>query len=228
MRLWAGIVAVLALVGCSGGSGELPRQVPSAPVSETGNAEVTDAGTVPGTSIHCGYERWAVKTGSDPAASSVNLTPQATTVAQLDAEPQPAPIVTGQKRRYPPQVKRLPAEMVTVTVHATLRSYAIEQDNDLHLVIQDGRATMIAEIPNPLCVRGGPFLAGIEAARQTFIAKTGYNPTPPPPGRYNPSFRTTNLPVTITGVVFYDFIHGQTGVAPNGIEIHPVTALAFG
>ena len=31
-------------------------------------------------------------------------------------------------------------------------------------------------------------------------------------------------PVTIivTGVGFFDFLHGQTGAAPNGIELHPV------
>jgi len=26
----------------------------------------------------------------------------------------------------------------------------------------------------------------------------------------------------VTGVGFWDEIHGQTGVAPNGIELHPV------
>jgi hypothetical protein len=31
---------------------------------------------------------------------------------------------------------------------------------------------------------------------------------------------------TVTGVGFFDFNHGQTGVAPNAIELHPV--LGFG
>jgi hypothetical protein len=26
----------------------------------------------------------------------------------------------------------------------------------------------------------------------------------------------------VTGVAFFDFFHGQTGVAPNAIELHPV------
>jgi hypothetical protein len=26
----------------------------------------------------------------------------------------------------------------------------------------------------------------------------------------------------VTGVAFFDFDHGQTGVAPNAIELHPV------
>jgi len=28
----------------------------------------------------------------------------------------------------------------------------------------------------------------------------------------------------VTGVAFFDFKHGQTGVAPNAIELHPVLA----
>jgi hypothetical protein len=26
----------------------------------------------------------------------------------------------------------------------------------------------------------------------------------------------------VTGVAFFDFNHGQTGVAPNAIELHPI------
>jgi hypothetical protein len=31
----------------------------------------------------------------------------------------------------------------------------------------------------------------------------------------------------VTGVGFFDRIHGQTGVAPNGIELHPVLDIQF-
>ncbi len=31
-----------------------------------------------------------------------------------------------------------------------------------------------------------------------------------------------NVYVTVQGVAFFDLIHGQTGVAPNGIELHPI------
>lgn len=30
----------------------------------------------------------------------------------------------------------------------------------------------------------------------------------------------------MTGVGFFDVIHGQTGVAPNGIELHPVVSFS--
>jgi hypothetical protein len=33
--------------------------------------------------------------------------------------------------------------------------------------------------------------------------------------------------VQIKGVGFFDFIHGQTGVAPNGVELHPILDITF-
>jgi Peptidase family S58 len=33
--------------------------------------------------------------------------------------------------------------------------------------------------------------------------------------------------VDVTGVGFFDFAHGQTGLAPNCIELHPVLAFDF-
>jgi hypothetical protein len=36
-----------------------------------------------------------------------------------------------------------------------------------------------------------------------------------------------NVPVSVTGVAFFDTLHGQEGVAKNGIELHPLLAIAF-
>jgi hypothetical protein len=32
----------------------------------------------------------------------------------------------------------------------------------------------------------------------------------------------------LTGIGFFDFNHGQLGVAPNAIELHPVINIVFG
>jgi hypothetical protein len=32
----------------------------------------------------------------------------------------------------------------------------------------------------------------------------------------------------VRGVGFFDRIHGQTGIAPNGIELHPILGICFG
>src|SRR5207244_927391 len=41
------------------------------------------------------------------------------------------------------------------------------------------------------------------------------------------TFQTANVPVQLTGVGMFDFLHGQTGVAPNGIELHPIINIIF-
>src|SRR5437879_12232484 len=77
---------------------------------------------------------------------------------------------------------------------------------------------MILEIPPPACVADtSPFKNAITATRAKFDA--AYTAST--------SFKTANVPVTVTGVGFFDFIHGQTGVAPNGIELHPLLDISF-
>src|SRR5262245_59120950 len=77
---------------------------------------------------------------------------------------------------------------------------------------------MIVEIPSPTCVgAGSPFFAGIQNARSEFDAR--FHATT--------SFQTANIPVQVKGVGMFDFLHGQTGVAPNGIELHPVLDIVF-
>jgi hypothetical protein len=105
-------------------------------------------------------------------------------------------------------------------LHATLTKYnKLEADSDHHLVLSgDSGHTMIAEIPDPACVGStSPLLTSIQKARDEFGAER--IPTPRP--------QTADTPVTITGVGFFDFLHGQTGVAPNNIELHAVLDVQF-
>src|SRR5216683_924418 len=160
----------------------------------------------------CGVERWSVKTGTDADAGMVNLNaPMNTAIANMRAFPTPNPI--------PANNRVSPAETTLWVINATLTLFKLESDSDYHLVIQDASGnTMITEIPSPSCVgAGSPFLPGITNARAEFD------------GRFNatPSFQTANIPVKITGVGMFDFLHGQTGVAPNGIELHAVLDIVF-
>jgi len=41
------------------------------------------------------------------------------------------------------------------------------------------------------------------------------------------SFQSASVPVWMKGVGFFDFLHGQNGVAPNGIELHPILDMNF-
>lgn len=187
-----------------------PSPSPSATVSVSPSPSVS--WTWPPTTA-CGVERWPVKTGTDSGVSQVNLSAVSdSTIAHMNAIQAPATL---------PQSSRVaPVEDTVYRIHATLVSFKMESDSDYHLVLSDGSGTMIAEIPDPACVssKSDPLLPGIENARSRFDAR--FHP--------NGSFQTVNVPVTVTGVGFFDFKHGQTGVADNGIELHPVISVEFG
>src|SRR5258707_9469194 len=160
----------------------------------------------------CGVERWSVKTGTDPDAGLVNLaSTTSTTIATMRSWTAPSPI--------PANNRVSPFETTQWVLNATLTQYKLESDSDYHLIIVDGSGnSMIAEIPSPSCVgTGSPFGPGITTSRNQFDAR--FTATT--------SFQTANIPVQITGVGMFDFLHGQTGVAPNGIEIHPVLKITF-
>ena len=160
----------------------------------------------------CGVERWSVKTGTDPDASKVNLNSSTNTaITTLRAIPAPSPI--------PANNRVAPTETTVWVINATLTQYKLENDSDYHLVMSDASGnTMIMEIPSPTCVgAGSPFFAGIQNSRAKFDAQ--FTATT--------SFQTANIPVQIVGVGMFDFLHGQTGVAPNGIELHPVLDIIF-
>ena len=164
----------------------------------------------------CGTERWIIKAMADQDADKVDLTSQQVTVADL------LKLVRPPSAELPIDGRFEPTEFKTYTVQATLEGFKMEGDQDFHLVIADSansKATFIAEIPNPICSRGcqSTQLAKIKMARQKFIDKFGQ------PG----AFKKVTAPVVITGVGYFDFRHGQTGLAPNAFEIHPVLDIQF-
>ena len=75
---------------------------------------------------------------------------------------------------------------------------------------------MIVEFPDTTCngASSSPKKAKMRSARTALIAACG-QPS---------SSRFTDLKgrANITGVGFFDIPHGQTGIAPNAIELHPV------
>jgi hypothetical protein len=168
-----------------------------------------------GSELHaaCGVERWSVKTGTDPQAPLVNLSTYiSSTIYNFHQSTRPSSL--------PSNGRVSPRETTQYRLSGTLTKYVREADSDYHLVIQDGSGrTMIIELPASNCVGlGSPFGTGIARARSQFDSR--FTATT--------SMKTTSTPVTVTGVGFWDFLHGQTGVAPNGIEVHPVLNISFG
>lgn len=163
----------------------------------------------------CGVERWAIKTGTDSSVNQVNLTAQSTTISSMRSIPVPSGFGSSSPRftyAGSPEIQNFKLTNVTLT------QYKLENDSDYHLILSDGSNTMIAEIPDPACVSGGPFATGISSSRAAFDAMYSVST----------SFQTANAVVTVTGVGFFDVLHGQTGVAPNGIELHAVQSICWG
>jgi len=169
--------------------------------------------------FHCGTKRWAVKTLTDQDHVRVDFTPQDTTVAKL---------VSLERPVHLPRSERIePTEIATFRVHTYLLGFKWEAggDQDFHIVIADLEQpdkTMIVEIPDPACadVCASDHRAEIQNARGNFIAHCGQ------PSRHFQRLQSP-LPVVVTGVGFFDFLHGQIGVADNGIELHPVLGFEF-
>jgi hypothetical protein len=178
--------------------------------------------------LHCGTERWDIKTLSDAKASKVDFTPKAGNVADLsDPVKTPAP-KSGATRNA--------SEMQTYSVRAKLVGYKIELnphpkpgqaagDHDFHIVLQDlnGNKTMVVEIPDVSCsgVCSSIKKAEIEKVRSDFESGVTTAPT-------EQFFTLANpVEVEVTGVAFFDFSHGQTGLAQNCIELHPVLSFTF-
>lgn len=151
----------------------------------------------------CGFERWSVKIGADRDIQLVDTVPTPTTVSELAGLSRP-------NSDFPQDARVSPVEFKSFLLRARLVRVIAEDDSDLHLVLrdlEDERSTIVAEIPHPECSSNDTFALNFAAARQALrgVGRDGI--------------------VEIVGFGFFDFMHGQSGMAPNGIEIHPVLYL---
>jgi hypothetical protein len=159
----------------------------------------------------CGVWRWPVKTLSDPDRTTVNFGPLTRTVAGFRTRPRPSITFGTSTARYGA------VEHQTWKVKARPIQAKLEDDSDIHLVISvpgSPAKTMIVEFPKPVCVASPFKREKIAAARQKFLNNCG--------SVSSSSWLKLAGSVTIVGVGFWDERHGQTGIAPNGIELHPV------
>jgi hypothetical protein len=122
----------------------------------------------------------------------------AATVAHLVSVPRPSSL---------PPSSRLAFERRIFTVTAAVTLDRTEADLDHHLVLTSAGKTMIAETPSPVCTQGATAYRRRQMSNSRNVARICAR-------------------ARVTGVAFFDFLHGQTGVAPNGIELHPVLGFA--
>jgi catabolite regulation protein CreA len=156
-----------------------------------------------------GEERWDVKTCTDIAASKINTTPIISKITDL---------VNEESGKIGNSTPRHAIEFTIRTVTCYISYWKYEADSDIHIVMNDienPSITMIAEIPNPNCdiAKTSKYEKEFINTRNKFL-----------------SFKKTAHTVKsgtyiLTGVAFFDKIHGQKGVAKNGIEIHPLLSI---
>jgi hypothetical protein len=165
----------------------------------------------------CGVERWPVKTLADAQAAVVLQAP-AKTVPLAELIGKPAPTRTELQSAMS---TRFPDELSQYEFTAVVIGFKLEADQDFHIVVADPadpRRTMVTEIPAPACVPASE-QARFHELRAAFVKSFG---------KPVPRFRRMRRVVCadVRGAGFFDFLHGQTGVAPNGFELHPVLSFA--
>ena len=146
----------------------------------------------------CGTERWPIKTLTDAHSEDVDFHPRLVAVNHLRNLDRP------EVHESSPRIA--PHELRTYKVRANVITAKLEDDSDFHLVI--------VEFPAHKCTQGAVHRAAMTRARRNFIQACG-QPS-------SSSFTDLIGHGRIAGVGFWDFLHGQTGVAPNGFELHPV------
>jgi hypothetical protein len=162
-------------------------------------------------SVSCPVERGPVKEGSDADRYKVSTTVTSASIYYLRSKAKPS--------SYPTNNRIGPMELHTWAVTAILKQYKQESDGDIHLVIKDSAGrSMIAELPYGGCVpTTSRWKSAIASARAAFTHVYSVST----------SWHYVSRSVTLRGLGMFDPLHGQTGVAPNGIELHPVIYVAF-
>lgn len=154
-----------------------------------------------------GHERWDVKTLQDTGAHNIKFVPIQSSITNLRNLTHTVKIGN--------HTPRFGTEFNCYQIDCRIREYRIEDDGDVHLVlveVKDSTKTMVGEIPDINCqqIRNSKFIKSFAGARQEFETFK------------LPHYKVKDGIYTITGVCFFDKVHGQLGVAPNGVEIHPI------
>ena len=154
-----------------------------------------------------GIFRWDVKVCSD--TGFINPAVKPIQISKLIKN------VSGRKLKR--GMPRFGIEHNIYRVRCRIVDWKDEKDGDYHLVLQevDGEVTMVGEIPDPGCsrVKGSRYLKGIKQSRQFFNAEVISGDL------------EDNGVYEVTGVAYFDFFHNQIGMAPSGLELHPIISI---
>ena len=169
--------------------------------------------------VHCGTERWRIKTIFDNDAKRINFQPRHISVSELVSLP--APEVLSDERSD--------AEKQVYSVDAVLLGWKQETgqhgDRDFHLVLADPNdvtRTMIAEVPSAECQGACSSSQAQHYAEVRQILTAQLAEPQAHFRRFTPAWV-----VRVESVGFFDIFHQQIGVAENCMELHPFLKVEF-
>ena len=163
----------------------------------------------------CGIERWKIKTLSDADTIFVNFD----TIRKSSVQEQ-----ISFNAPYGKLGSRLASETTVYSIDCFIIGFANEDDKDIHIIVEDVNTdeTMVIEIVKPECldVQNTSRYEALKRLYEWFTNNVGIP-------RHSFTFLKEHKLVTITGIGFWDFLHGQKGMANSGREIHPVLSMQF-
>ncbi len=162
---------------------------------------------------NCGVERWNIKTLTDKDTGLIDFNKFVKST------------VHDQNQLAIPESRttRLKSETIIYSIDCFIVGYKKDlNDKDIHIIIEDTNTdeTMVIEIPSYECfeIQKSSRNELFKQLQEWFSSNVGQ-----PRSKFE--FLETHIPVTITGVGFFDSHHGQIGMAGNGREIHPVLSI---
>jgi len=169
--------------------------------------------------VHCGTERWKVKTLTDSTVGNIDPDEVVKTINWFRTRTRP--------NSLPNNTRLIGIETMTFKVRGKVIAYkregGVHGDRDFHVVlaqVNNLSKTMVVEFADPECanVCSSTFLSQMQQARQDFIDNVGQ-----PTGSFKEP--DEDIVIEVIGIGFFDRLHGQRGMAPSGIEIHPVLSM---
>lgn len=165
-----------------------------------------------------GKFRWAVKTLQDSAAQDIDFgVVLDVTLAEI-AGWHPVHVSS---QAYSLARGAGPQEFKVYRVRGQAVKMKLEVDGDYHFIIEDTEGSLLGcEIVQPAFAKRAIKLNELRTVRQTLEDAFGASP------RVDQRYRKLEpgQSVTITGVGFWDELHGQGGDG-NGFELHPVLSM---
>jgi hypothetical protein len=150
-----------------------------------------------------------VKTLSDAEATRVNLEDvTSTTIAALNG-------FDAHCASLPP-ARTFPEEFRVYEVTGVVRLTRNEDDRDVHIALSDpsdASQTIVVEVADPACS------GAVQSPYASTLTRTR--------AMYESLGTLAGKTVSIRGVGFYDFDHGQTGRSRSCLELHPVVSIAL-